>query len=137
MENEEKSGLMLVSFIHPVSVVLDCDTAVSVQSCICQEIFGAKTEVYEKKAAQGSKASLWGFRKHKEPLAAVAEMEDMPLLLRVISLCDGKPLRRIFKMLVKYNNISAIMFLDAEQIESRRENIYRYSSDGPTSTDRQ
>lgn len=94
--------------------MLDCDTAITCNACICEEIFGAKTEVYEKKEAHGAKASLWGFRKHENPTAPLAELDDMPLFLKVISLCDGRPLKRIFRMLVKYSNVSSIMWIEAE-----------------------
>jgi hypothetical protein len=108
MADEKKVPQMLVSFINSVAVMVD-GRVFFTHGVICEEIFGAKTEISENDVQDELKTTKdWLFWKKKNPVRASL---DFPLYIKVISLGDGKPLSQANKMIVKYNNISAIMEL--------------------------
>jgi hypothetical protein len=104
---------MLVSFIHPLAVMLDEGRAVTTYCVIAEEIFGATTEVTEKRGALGgSETRLKAGKDRISSIEPIRAPLDFPLFLRVLSLGDGKPFKGIREMLVKYNNVSGIMWLE-------------------------
>jgi hypothetical protein len=105
---KESKPQMLLSFIHSVAVMVD-GRVFYTYGVICEEIFGAKTEVSEKAdEAKADVKSVWRAWRKASPIRAPL---DFPLYVRVLSLGDGKPLSKVYPMIVKYNNVSAIMEL--------------------------
>jgi len=97
---------ILVSFNHGVAIMLD-GRAISVGCAICAELFQAETSIAPKdKISSGEAIS------NAEKLTL-----DFPLFLKVISLADGKLLDKPVEIMVKWNNISAICTLHADDIE--------------------
>ena len=97
---------ILVSFNHAVAVMLD-GRAITIACAICEELFQAETSVVPKK-------------KKADPTEAINRAEqltlDFPLFLRILSLADGRPLKKPINVLVKWNNISAICNLDPSDL---------------------
>jgi len=94
---------ILVSFNHGVAIMLD-GRCILTGCAICEEV------------QQGSVAV--SPKKREKPVTGTEAMEalpqlaiDFPLILRVISLGDGKLLAKPVEIMVKWNNISAICTL--------------------------
>lgn len=103
----EKQPLILVSFIHNVAVMLE-EHAVCVSCCICEEIYKGTVEVTPK-------IDLVEDRKTGQRTISEVPTHlplDFPLFLNVVSLADGKKLKKVYPILVKYQNISAIQTLE-------------------------
>lgn len=106
---------ILVSFNHMVAIMLD-GRAIFVGAAVCEELFQAQTTVAPKQKIKSGKVI-----KEAEKMAL-----DFPMMLRVISLADGKALKVPIEIMVKWNNISAICSLD-ERTDS-------FTSNGPITT---
>jgi hypothetical protein len=91
---------ILVSFNHGVALMLD-GRAIFVGAAVCEELFQAQTHVGPREKISAKKAL-----KETEKIAL-----DFPMMLRVISLADGKLLKSPIEIMVKWNNISAICSL--------------------------
>ena len=90
---------ILVSFINRVGVMVD-GRAIMIDCCICEDLFKMETVISKKPQVDESTAAT---------IDAVRAMpHDFPLLLKVISLADGKPLKPSNSVMVKWNNLSAI-----------------------------
>lgn len=102
-ENSMKKQ-MLVSFNHPVGIMLD-GRAIMVGCALCEDLFSGEVTVVPK-----NKPS-----KHLSGTEAISQAEkltlDFPLGLKIVSLADGKPLKQSIEIMVKWNNVSAICTL--------------------------
>jgi hypothetical protein len=108
--NDETKPKMLLSFINSVAVMID-GRCLHTYSVICEEIFGAKTDVVPKEKEEEAKKdakSVWKAWRKAAPIRAPL---DFPLYIKVLSLGDGKEITPVRSMIVKYNNVSAIMEL--------------------------
>lgn len=107
--SEETKPQMLLSFINQVAVMVN-DRVLFTHCVICEEIFGAKTEIGAKdepKEAKQGKA-FWKNWRNSPPMRAPL---DFPLYVKVISFGDGRKFDVVRPLIVKYNNVSAIMEL--------------------------
>jgi hypothetical protein len=97
---EPTSRLMLVSFQHNVAAVID-GRILSIWCAVCEEVF--KTEM-----AVSSKEQQSTQREAEVFLEGQARQLDIPIMLRVLSLGDGKRLTLPIEIMVKWSNVSAI-----------------------------
>jgi hypothetical protein len=95
---DDRSRLILVSFNHPVGIMLD-GRAILVGCAICEEIYQATASIAPKEEKSSPQESM-------EKASSLTL--DFPLMLRVISLADDKVLTQSIEIMVKWNNISAI-----------------------------
>lgn len=94
------SSKVLVSFQHNIAAVID-GRILSIWACVCEEMFHGEAAITPKE-------------EHKPPTKdeafnkAQSMTLDFPIMLRVLSLADGKPLDRQIEVMVKWSNISAM-----------------------------
>jgi hypothetical protein len=97
---EPASRLMLVSFQHQVAAVID-GRILSIWCAVCEEIFKTETSI-RPKDQQPPQREVESF------LEGQARQIDIPIMLRVLSLGDGKRLTLPIEIMVKWSNVSAI-----------------------------
>ena len=93
------TGKLLVSFNHNVAAVID-GRILSIWACVAEEMFHVEATVAPKDNAAPNKAEAFD--------KARSMTLDFPVMLRVLSLADGKPLDRQIEIMVKWSNISAM-----------------------------
>lgn len=98
---------ILVSFNHSVSIVLN-GRAICVYCAVCEELFVGKTIVSAKDQRPSAEEAM--NQAHELTL-------DFPIMLKIISLSDGKPLKKQPEVMVKWNNISAICFIKDGELQ--------------------
>lgn len=96
----DESKLMLVSFQHQVAAVVD-GRILSIWCAVCEEILRTETTIVarDKRPVQDQATEF---------VEGNSRSLDIPIMLRVLSLGDGKRLTMPVEIMVKWSNVSAI-----------------------------
>ncbi len=100
---------ILVSFQHSVAALVD-RRILLINSAVCEELFQTVTEITPKDMVDESPEVV-----ESHPAAIASQLKDFPLMLKIVSLCDGIEMQHPPELIVKWSNIAAICNLSDEQ----------------------
>jgi hypothetical protein len=100
---------VLVSFQHNVAALVD-RRILLIHCAVCEELFQAVTSTTPKEVIDACPEIA-----ESHPAAIASQLQDFPLMLKVLSLGDGIEIQNPPELIVKWSNVAAICNLSDEQ----------------------
>lgn len=100
---------VLVSFQHSVAALID-RRILLINCAVCEELFQTVTSVTPKQVINESPEIV-----ESHPAEIASQLQDFPLMLKVLSLGDGIEIENPPELIVKWSNVAAICNLSDEQ----------------------